>query len=436
MNSKYTILLFFLCLHSVAIAQQAVQYCEAGDGWAGNTINTAIFRKNSLVSHQDMQYVSYYNPAGYLTLGKRKLNDCNWEIKQSQYQGNVRDAHNVISIMVDGEGYLHVAWDHHNGRLRYTKSAAPGSLELLEEMPMVGTNEKQVTYPEFYKMPNGDVLFLYRDGASGSGNLIMNRYDIKTEQWVRIHHNLISGEGKRNAYWQAFVDHKGTIHLSWVWRESPDVASNHDMAYACSKDGGVSWQNSRGEIYTLPITAKNAEYAAIVPQKSELINQTAMAADEKGNPFIVSYWRTADSAIPQYKLIYLIKSEWKVKSLDFRKTAFSLSGVGTKRIPIARPQVMVKGSGKKASVLLLFRDEERGNKPSVLKINRLVTSKYEVFDLKDSSLGSWEPSYDTELWRMKKTLHLFIQNTEQADGEGVNHSPAQKVGVLIWKPRF
>ena len=32
--------------------------------------------------------------------------------------------------------------------------------------------------------------------------------------------NLVSGEGKRNAYWQAVTDKKGTIHISWVWRES------------------------------------------------------------------------------------------------------------------------------------------------------------------------------------------------------------------------
>ena len=49
-------------------------------------------------------------------------------------------------------------------------------------------------------------------------------------------------EGKRNAYWQACVGANGAIHLSWVWRESASVESNHDMAYACSKDGGKTWQ--------------------------------------------------------------------------------------------------------------------------------------------------------------------------------------------------
>ncbi len=39
----------------------------------------------------------------------------------------MKDAHNVISIMVDGEGYLHVAFDHHD-TLRYFRGVRPGSL--------------------------------------------------------------------------------------------------------------------------------------------------------------------------------------------------------------------------------------------------------------------------------------------------------------------
>ena len=82
--------------------------------------------------------------------------------------------------------------------------------------------------------------------------------------------------------------------------------------------------------------------------------------------------------------------------LDFRTTAFSLSGMGTKRIPIAWPQVMVKGSGKKASVLMIFRDEERGNKVSVAVIKNISSRNFTIRDLTATAMGSWEPTYDTE----------------------------------------
>lgn len=422
----------FLCLK----AQKKPILITVGDGWAGNTVNTAVFRKNSLVTFQDTQYIAYYNADAQLIIGKRKIGTTKWELKQTAYKGNIKDAHNIISIMVDGDGYLHIAWDHHNNPLHYVRSVSPGSLELTSEMSMTGKNENRLSYPEFYSLPNGDLLFFYRDGGSGSGNMVINKYDLKTKTWKSLHDNLIGGEGERNAYWQAVVDQKGIIHLSWVWRESPDVASNHDMAYAKSEDGGITWKNSKGINYTLPITASSAEYALKIPQKNELINQTSMSCDEDGNPFIATYWRDADASSPQYHLIYNINGAWHSKTLDFRKGAFSLSGAGTKRIPISRPQVLIKGKGEKASILMLFRDEERGNKASVLKINQLKKGDWTIKDLTNFSLGSWEPTFDTELWRERKILNLFIQNTEQKDGEGLTKSLAQKVMVLSWKPKF
>ena len=60
-----------------------------------------------------MQYISYYDADGYLTVGKRVLGTTEWTLhNRSQYKGNVADAHNVISMMVDGDGYLHLLFDH------------------------------------------------------------------------------------------------------------------------------------------------------------------------------------------------------------------------------------------------------------------------------------------------------------------------------------
>jgi hypothetical protein len=58
--------------------------------------------------------------------------------------------------------------------LQYCRSRAPESLDLSEEMPMIGHKENRVTYPEFYDLPGGGLLFLYRDGSSGNGDLMLN----------------------------------------------------------------------------------------------------------------------------------------------------------------------------------------------------------------------------------------------------------------------
>lgn len=409
-----------------------IKTVPVGNGWANNSVNTVVFRKNSLCTFKNTQYISYYNNDGFIVLGKRNLAASKWELKATDLKGDVTDAHRSISIITDGEGYLHMSWNHHGNTLHYCKSVAPGSLQMSAELPMTGRLEKNVTYPEFHSLPGGNLLFFYRDGQSGQGNLVINRYNTKEKVWEQLQSNLIDGEKMRNAYWQACVDKKGTIHISWVWRESPDVASNHDMCYARSIDGGVTWENSKGEKYRLPINAARAEYVCRIPQKSELINQTSMYADEEGVPIIASYWKEKGDTVPQYHIIYNTNNQWHVESLGFRKTNFSLSGGGTKRIPVSRPQVVSWKKNEKNCVAVIFRDEELGNKVSVAMNSNIGMSNWTVTNLTNESVGSWEPTYDTELWKKKKQLSLFVQYTDQKDGEGKAAIEPQPVRVITF----
>ena len=398
-----------------------------------NSINTVIFRKNSLVTYKGTQYAAYYDNDQFVVLAKRRSNASHWQMLRTSYKGDATDAHKTISIMVDGAGYLHVSWGHHNHPLNYAIGISPGSLELSEKKSMTGNKENKVSYPEFYRLPGGDLLFLYRDGASGNGNLMLNRYSITTKKWSRVQDGLVDGEGNRNAYWQMTIDKQGTIHLSWVWRETSDVASNHDMCYARSKDGGLTWEKSTGEKYVLPITAASAEYAYKIPQKSELINQTSMFVDEQGNPFIATYWREDGQTAPQYHLIYNNTGKWQVSNLGFRKTNFSLGGKGTKSIPMSRPQIIAWNQGKRLAAALIFRDAERGDKISIAVINDLNSDKWQISDLSTESVGAWEPTYDIGLWQDKKVLDLFVQKVVQIDGEGRANIPPQPVQVLELK---
>ena len=421
---KHKLLLLLLCLCGYGMAYP--QLVRVGEGYSNTSVNTTVFRNSPLVTDGDTQYISYYDPEGYLVLGKRQIGSAEWTLKRSQYKGNVSDAHNVISMMVDGEGYIHVSFDHHGHPLNYCRSVAPGSLELGPKEAMTGTDEQDVTYPEFYKMPDGDLIFVYRSGASGRGNLIMNRYDLDTHRWERVQDILIDGEGQRNAYWQLYVDEKGTIHLSWVWRETWMVETNHDLCYASSPDGGKTWYTSADEPYTLPIRKGNAEYAWRIPQNSELINQTSMCTDAEGHPYIVTYWREPDSDVPQYRVVWNDGTRWNMREVMKRTLAFSLKGGGTKMIPIARPRIVVDGN----KACFVFRDAERGSKVSMAYTDDLRKGEWKVKDLTGFSVEAWEPSLDTELWKQQKRLHLFVQTAYQGDGEKTVEKEPTPVYVL------
>lgn len=426
-NSKYFVLLV-ICLLAMA-GETNAQRSTIGLGWAQNSINGVIFRRNSVVSHQGLQYASYYDSTGHMVLAKRKLESDEWMSKKTPYKGNVTDAHRSISMMVDGDGYLHLSWNHHNNMLHYCKSIAPGSLELTEEMSMIGREEDRATYPEFYKLPDGDLLFFYRDGSSGQGNLVLNRYSLSSGKWTRLHDVLVDGEGERNAYWQTFVDVQGTIHLSWVWRESGDVATNHDMAYAKSMDGGLTWCKTTGEKYLMPISEASAEYAVRIPQKSELINSTSMYADSDGNPYIATYYREKGSDVPQFYIIYNRNDIWSVQQISDRTMPFTLSGGGTKKIPISRPQIAVDNTKRKLRVYVIYRDAEYGSKVRIATNLNSKLTKWDYTDVTDFSVESWEPSYDTELWKEYQLLHIFVQKMGQGDGEKLDSLPAQPVYI-------
>ncbi|UCH15437.1 MAG: BNR repeat-containing protein, partial [Bacteroidales bacterium] len=433
MKQKIVVLLILSFLF-VFYSKICSQTSYIGLGWAKNSVNTAVFRKNSVVSGGVFQYAAYYNSAYHVVLAKRKIGEDSWIVREAPYTGNVTDAHCSISIMVDNDGYLHMAWNHHNSELKYCKGRQPGSLELGPTMSMIRTLENDVTYPEFFRLPGGDLIFMYRHGVSGSGNLVINKYILADKQWVRLHDVLIDGENQRNAYWQSFVDSKGTIHVSWVWRETWDVATNHDLCYARSTDGGVTWEKSDGEKYIIPITAATAEYACIIPQRSELINQTSMYADSNGNPYIATYWTPEGSDVPQYHMVYLDSTGWKTKQISNRRTAFSLSGGGTKKIPISRPQILVDDSNDLIKAYLIYRDEERDSKVSVNVSNDLSSDEWLVYDLTDFPVDSWEPSYDTELWKNSSKLNIFVQRSGQGDAEGLEDLPPQPVYIIEMSP--
>ncbi|MGB1020573.1 MAG: BNR repeat-containing protein [Flavobacteriaceae bacterium] len=410
-------------------AQLKTNSFPVGMGWAKNSVNVVKFRKNAITTHIDNQYLSYYDSNKRVILAKRKLGSSQWEIKKTSLEGNPKDAHNAISIALDGDGYLHLAWNHHNVPLHYQKSPIPQKLTLAPAQ-MIGTNENRVTYPEFHNLPNGNLLFLYRDGSSGNGNLVVNLYETKKKKWRRLHHSLIDGEGKRNAYWQATVDTKGVVHLSWVWRESPDVASNHDILYARSYDSGHTWVRSDDIPYSLPINAQNAERAWPIAQNSSLMNQTDMTTDAQGNPYIANYWKESDGV--QYRVVYHDGTSWKKRDLPLRQGTFDLSGGGTKKSPISRPSVLIDRN----KLLLLYRDEESGSRVFLAVASLKNNQPPKAYPLSQETVNDWEPNYDSILWQKEKKLHIFTQRVQQVDHEGIAKMDETLVHVITLENRF
>lgn len=410
----------------------------AGDGWSATSVNAIAGLQNSLITHGSVQYAAFYAADSTLVLARREVGRDTWTTRRTAYTGRTADAHNTVALAVDGDGILHVAWDHHNNALNYARSTAPGSLELGPRQPMTGRLENQVTYPAFLALPDGDLLFTHRDGGSGRGNLVLDRYNRRDRAWSQIHANLIDGEGQRSAYATVTVDGKGVIHLAWIWRDTPDVATNHDLAYARSADGGVTWTTITGAPLALPLTEANADYALRVGPNRSLMNSPSLAVDGSGRPYITSYWTPDGSDIPQLHLVYRDADQWRVTQVTRRATPFTLAGTATKRPPLSRAVLAVRQASRKPpEAYLIYRDDERSGRIVVAECRDLSRPDAWTYrELTTDSVGAWEPSLDSAQWNRFGQLHLLVQALTQRDGndrEAAATAPTT-VSSLIWSP--
>lgn len=411
---------------------KAAQLSPVAEAWAQNQINVPIFRNHALVSNAGQQWVSFYDTAGYVVIAERNLDEDFWDLKNTRFTGDLNDAHNSISLGLDGDDFLHMSWDHHNDPLNYVRSLQPTTLAFGDLLSMTGQNESRVTYPEFINLPNGDLLFLYRQGGSGNGNMMLNRYDIDTQEWHIVQHGWLDGQGERNAYTNKLVvDSKGRWHLSWVWRETPDVASNHDLCYAMTDDEGKTWKRSDGSVYELPITADNAEYIYRIPQNSGLINQTTSTVNRDDHPLIATYWQAEEDEATQYYVVWFDGRSWQSSQVTQRTSPFKLGGKGTRDNPISRPLVLCDDQDR---TYVVFNDAERGSRVSVAVTENLEKGDWVIYDLTEESVGNWEPVYDQQRWERDGILNLMVQKVGQGDGETLENMPPTLVHVLEWKP--
>lgn len=432
---------FFLLIFAAPVTQALTAAATARiiplaeDAYAGSSVNVLAGIHQTLFTEGVYQYAAYYNADARLILAKRRMGEDQWETHNTGFSGNVSDAHNHISLVVDGAGYLHLAWDHHNNKLHYARSKIPGGLVLGAAQAMVGSLEQSVTYPQFYRLANGDLLFQYRDGGSGNGRLVMNRYSLSSQRWQRVQDNLIDGQGQRSAYWDMALDKQGSLHLSWMWRETPDVATNHDIAYARSDDGGVTWKSLSGKSLSLPLTQANADYAVKIPPSSNLMNPPVITADNKGRAFIAAYWSPAPKAKPRFHLLYANEQQWQLIAGPEAGENFNLSGGGTKHPPMSRATLMVERSWQGTWVHLLYRNHL--GQVVVNSLDDLTKPQWLEHQLIQDDMGAWEPSIDPVQWDRMGQAQLLVQQVQQQDGNDQQAAKQQSpIALLVWSSNW
>jgi hypothetical protein len=300
-----------------------------------------------LLTRPPFQFVAYYDDRRQLTVAQRRLDQREWTFSKLPVTTGW-DSHNYVTLETDDKGFLHLSGDMHCVPLKYFRSSKPLDASTFERVDrMTGELEKRTTYPKFSFGPKNELIFTYRDGGSGNGNQIFNVYDSATRTWSRLMDKpLTDGEGERNAYFQGPVKGPdGFFHLAWVWRETPDAATNHDLSYARSEDLR-HWENAAGKPLALPIKLNDGAIVDPVPQQGGMINgNTKIGFDDKGR-VTISYHKHDAAGNTQPWTARLEDGGWKFYQITDWPWRWDFSGGGTLTFGISIGPVTRESDGR------------------------------------------------------------------------------------------
>ena len=401
--------------------------------WAGNYVAFDMLHRG------EHSFLGYYDANRQLTIVHRFKGTPWVYYKLDSYFGY--DSHNYIAMELDDTGTLHVLANMHNHALEYFRTTRPHDIRTLERVRVMANPavERSMTYPRFLRDKNGQLLVKYRDGSSGNGVEIYNRYDAESRSWAALHDRpLIDGEGLMNAYPSGpQLGPDGRFHMIWVWRDTPDAATNHDLSYARSPDL-LSWEDAAGQSIPLPITIATGDIIDPVPVRSGLINGGARLGFDTANTPVVAYHKFDENGWTQIYLARPVDGIWKstkVSAWDGFRWEFggkgSLPSFEVRIFGVAAKgdgtlEVEVKKQGQPLRLIIneknfsLIREEQMEAYPAVL--NRYASSS-------DVILNGMESEGENPVFRTisattpEHTYYLTWESQPPNRGQAREHIP-------------
>ncbi|WP_439484007.1 BNR repeat-containing protein [Cyclobacterium plantarum] len=304
--------------------------------WSGHPVGF------SLMTHGGRQYIAYYNEDRHMTVGQRNLDEASFELytlpvfDREEGEGTSTilnwDSHNSVTFGIDKEGYIHLSGNMHVHPITYFKSSRPNDISSLEqEMEMVGRDEKRCTYPKFMTTREGELIFHYRDGGSGNGNEIYNIYDTESGKWSRLlDAPLTDGKGEMNAYAsQPSLREDDWYHMYWVWRDTPDCETNHDLSYIKSPDM-INWYNAFGQAVSIPVTIdQESVIVDPIPPGGGIINLAAKLCLDENQHALMAYHKYDEAGNLQFYVARAKDGEWISRQVTDWNYRWEFSGRGS-----------------------------------------------------------------------------------------------------------
>jgi len=313
-----------------ATEPEVVDVLEVSRVWSGHPVGFFLSTEGAA------QYAAFYDAERRLTVAQRDMGNRDWTLVRLDSTLGW-DSHNYVTMSPDRTGRLHLSGNMHGDPLVYFRTERPGDIRSFCRVDaMVGSLEKRCTYPRFIAGPDDRLLFTYRDGGSGKGNQIYNAYDCETERWRRLlDQPLLDGRGAMNAYPVGpSRGPDGFFHLCWVWRDTYDCSTNHDVSYARSRDL-VHWETVAGMPIELPITIDTKGVVVDpVPAGGGAINGNTRVGFNAQRCPIVTYHKFDSEGKTQVYNARYEEGGWRIYQVSDWDYRWDFSGGGSIRFEV------------------------------------------------------------------------------------------------------
>jgi len=425
----------FMRLGPTAVNYPARAGLMASDGYGAIHVNQNAYRWNNIssvnLSGTIYQAACYWDSDGTLRIGKRVL-DGSWTFYDIGIVVNGDDNHDVITLGLDPDGYIHFAYGMHADSLLYRKSDAPISSwtgGVTAVLSMLGTNETAVTYPTWLNDPAGNLYFIFRDGVAGNGDMYMYKYNHATTTWAGVAGTtagkVINGKGESySPYWEhpsfdADFGSGGYFHLAFHWVDVSGTGRNFDKSYV--KWDGTNWVKSNGNSQTIPITNANAEIIDDVgAYDTGMTSFNGLYSDSNGNPHII-YPKTV-GGFRRLVHAYHNGTSWSISQINTTNgfgTDVSVGQIGL--------NVVILIDRASDTIYVLYRDSWRGSGISLLKSTDFVNWTEKIVYPYD--VGWALPHVDENEFVHSGNIYLMI---EEYHGALLSGSQAT-FPIYLWK---
>ncbi|MDP5230688.1 MAG: BNR repeat-containing protein [Cellulophaga sp.] len=290
------------------------------DNGFGNAV--ALVQHPSGVYHKGVTYVAYQGPLEDPYVASYNHETKEWkgpfkagvsEMGKDPNRNNKIDNHGKPAILIDDEGYIHIAFGGHGGTQEHGENALGNyhygkNMHAVSKKPLDISSWKTLdnvspfgTYSQFLKMDNGDMYLFYRHGAHRSNWV----YQKSTDNGVTFDAPVSFLKHKRRTNmeaedsWYPWVS-KGNgdaiivafdYHICRDNNNAQDarghIPERHNVYYMVFDTNTGQWKNVKNEPLEMPLTKEMAdEKTLIMNTGTDWTFQAVTDIDPNGNPHV------------------------------------------------------------------------------------------------------------------------------------------------------